>query len=660
MHKKTKTKILAILLVGLFIWVIFDLFMSSARQFESIVVHQTKNQLSTVCRSQAQSVQSHINTILKSIETLSSGTLMHKAFRENLPDEYFRDQVGYSPLRATKRAMEGKVDMLYRIDRNGIVQDIAPFIKDFIGEDFSRKPGVDTVLKERRIVISGVYTTYTFEKALSLNYPVFDDHEFIGLLRAMIFLDTFNDMVKHIAQDKQGYAIILDAEGVCISHPDASLIGQPLVDGLQKSGAGFDRKSAEKIVRQMKEGWTGGGFYRLPLKEKGVWKEQQVLVSFAPIKLIGNRPWSIAVTRNYRDVEKSINGFTRRMMFNAGFFVLMMGVALVMYYWNYRRRVMSEADAKTAQALQMANDQLRQEIKERQRAEQVLKQSEEDYRTLVNNVNVGIYRNTAGPEGRFLHVNPTFVKIFGYDSSEEVLAMPVKQFYPNPLDRKEFVEEIQSSGFLANKEMRLLKRDGTAVTVSFTAKAKYDDQGKVEWIDGVIEDITERKKMEEELRENEERYRMFLNSTDDVAFLKDEQLRYLVANKAFERLLGRKSEEIIGKTDADLFPAPMAAACRESDLKAMHSDTVVVSEELTGETVFESRKFLVRCANKILLGGYVREVSHKKKIEAELQRRMSELERFNRFAVDRELKMVELKNKIRQLEETQPEKELNV
>ena len=99
------------------------------------------------------------------------------------------------------------------------------------------------------------------------------------------------------------------------------------------------------------------------------------------------------------------------------------------------------------------------------------------------------------------------------------------------------------------------------------------------WIDdktgqlkGVIEysrDITERVKAEEARKLTEERLQTFLNSTQDVVFLKDEQFRFSFVNGATCDLLGRKEEEIIGKFDAELYPEGMAERIRKADLRAL-------------------------------------------------------------------------------------------
>jgi PAS domain S-box-containing protein len=137
----------------------------------------------------------------------------------------------------------------------------------------------------------------------------------------------------------------------------------------------------------------------------------------------------------------------------------------------------------------------------RKKAEEALLQSEKKYKTLTNNLQVGIYRNTTGPKGRFLEANPAIVKMFGYQSRADFFSINVADLYQNSYDRKKFIERIQETGFVKNKELLLKKKDGTPFIGSVTTVAVNDEKGEVKYYDGVMEDITERKKLEKQLQQ---------------------------------------------------------------------------------------------------------------------------------------------------------------
>jgi len=138
-------------------------------------------------------------------------------------------------------------------------------------------------------------------------------------------------------------------------------------------------------------------------------------------------------------------------------------------------------------------------ITSRKAAEKALIESEEKYRTLVEDLNVGIYRSTGDFFSHLLQANPAMAKILGYSSVGELLKALVSEFCRDSKHWELFFQEISRKGFVKDRDMRLHKKDGTPIVVSCTAKAQYDANGTIKWVDGAIEDITERKQLEEEI-----------------------------------------------------------------------------------------------------------------------------------------------------------------
>jgi len=158
-----------------------------------------------------------------------------------------------------------------------------------------------------------------------------------------------------------------------------------------------------------------------------------------------------------------------------------------------------------AQTFNFMTDKLKQTM-------EGLRASEEKYHTLVDNVKTGVYRNNI--EGRFIQVNPAIAEIFGCDSVEEFMGIAIADLYQNLEDRNSFLEEVQEKGFVKNRELALKKKDGTPIWCSVTTAAQRDEQGNIKWFDGVVEDITQRKRAEEE------RERLIRELTDAVARVK--------------------------------------------------------------------------------------------------------------------------------------------
>ncbi len=170
--------------------------------------------------------------------------------------------------------------------------------------------------------------------------------------------------------------------------------------------------------------------------------------------------------------------------------------------FEYSLAMQNQISFYEARLLPLLDDQIIaiiRNITSRKEAEEALRESEEKYRTLVENINVGIYRSAGDIVSYFLQANPAMAKIFGYSSVGEFLKAPVLQFFRNPEQLELFVQEISGNGFVKDRELSLHKKDGTLIVVSCTAKAQYDANGTIKWVDGVIEDITERKQIEEEI-----------------------------------------------------------------------------------------------------------------------------------------------------------------
>jgi len=125
--------------------------------------------------------------------------------------------------------------------------------------------------------------------------------------------------------------------------------------------------------------------------------------------------------------------------------------------------------------------------------------------------------------------------------------------------------------------------------------------------------ILERGQIEEELRQSKGLYRAFINSSPDIVFVKDEQFRHVIVNGAFLEHLGVMEDQVIGKSDFELFPSPVAEKCRQTDKEALESEGVVLSEETEGDRVFETYKFRINLGdNKFGIGGYVRDITDHK------------------------------------------------
>jgi PAS domain S-box-containing protein len=171
------------------------------------------------------------------------------------------------------------------------------------------------------------------------------------------------------------------------------------------------------------------------------------------------------------------------------------------FHIKARNVIFAEEEEEEEEELLVITD-----ITERKRAEQALRESEEKYRSLVNNIKLGIFRSTPGPHGKFIEVNLAMEEMTGY-SRGELLSMNVSDLYVRPEEREKVVQEVASSTGKTTTELNFRKKDGTEIVVSDTKVPVRDHTGKVLYFDGIIEDITGRKESEREKAALEEQFR---------------------------------------------------------------------------------------------------------------------------------------------------------
>ena len=175
-----------------------------------------------------------------------------------------------------------------------------------------------------------------------------------------------------------------------------------------------------------------------------------------------------------------------------------------------------------------------------------LQKSEKKYRELFDRVDQGIYISTK--EGKFIDCNEAMLKILGYDSKEEFFKMDIgKDLYVHPEDRKEFQKIIERDKSVINYEVEFKKKSGEKIPVLLTSHVRRDENGEIIGYQGLTIDISERFRMERELKEKNKFLSSLLESSVDCILAADTKGKVIFFNRAAEKLTGYKAEEVIGK-----------------------------------------------------------------------------------------------------------------
>jgi len=217
------------------------------------------------------------------------------------------------------------------------------------------------------------------------------------------------------------------------------------------------------------------------------------------------------------------------------------------------------SDYQRRQQLSQQNGLLLNEVRERKQTEAALKQTETKYRRIFENATEGIFQTSR--EGRYVSVNPALAKIYGYDSPEDLMwSVPDigKGLYVEPQRRAELVVYLEQFEQIEASESEVYCKDGSKIWISETVRKVYDEQGEFQYYEGIVHDITDRRRMEMELRQQRQQADRLLGNI----------LPYQIANrlKTRPRTIAENLDEVT-VLFADL--VQFTAASGQMDAKAL-------------------------------------------------------------------------------------------
>lgn len=149
------------------------------------------------------------------------------------------------------------------------------------------------------------------------------------------------------------------------------------------------------------------------------------------------------------------------------------------------------------------------DVTERKQAEEALRIAEENYRSIFENALEGIFQST--PDGHYISVNPAMARIHGYDSPEDMITSITKieqQLYVEPSYRNKFKRQMQEQGNVKRFEYQVYRQDGSIIWVEENTRAVRDNNGNVLYYEGIIQDISDRKRKEADLKRQLEELRI--------------------------------------------------------------------------------------------------------------------------------------------------------
>ena len=185
------------------------------------------------------------------------------------------------------------------------------------------------------------------------------------------------------------------------------------------------------------------------------------------------------------------------------------------------------------------------DITERKRAAEAVKASEEKYRSIFENSVEGIFQTS--PDGRFFSINPALARMMGFNTVEEMMNSYTdieQQHYVRHVDRAVFKQTLEKYGIIKNFETELYRKDRSNIWVSINAQAFRDRNGKLLYYEGTIEDISERKKTEDALRNEREKFRILSEYSPFGMAMINRDGTFAYINPKFKELFGYNLDDI--------------------------------------------------------------------------------------------------------------------
>ncbi|SLM28002.1 putative Histidine kinase [Desulfamplus magnetovallimortis] len=188
-----------------------------------------------------------------------------------------------------------------------------------------------------------------------------------------------------------------------------------------------------------------------------------------------------------------------------------------------------------------SNKKLEEEIDKHRITEQLLRESEEKYRSMNDNIPIGFFR--IGVDGKIIEYNRFLLNLLNIQSDHDIGQYRAENFYLNPVDRQEMIRKTLHEKEINGFECQIKKGDDKIAWVSISARAVEDDSGNVLYIDGAFEDITEKKVREDKLLQ----FAKVIEQADEEVLITSPKGIIEYVNPSFEQNTGYSSVEVIGR-----------------------------------------------------------------------------------------------------------------
>ncbi|MEW6264152.1 MAG: PAS domain S-box protein [Thermodesulfobacteriota bacterium] len=426
----------------------------------------------------------------------------------------------------------GYYDTLYYLDDDHRIELLAPPDPRYLGLDVSNLPYLQKSKGKKILIISRPFMSLrTGDPTVYLIRPLSRKGAVVGELSlgALQY-----EITRRRDRSSQDYIFILDQFGTLLAHPSSNLVKQQTNLGNLE----IFKRSWEREATLVYEYAGTRVLGSAVLVERAGWvvvDQVPLTVAFGPyastllLTLLASLIIWLALVINLRkQLQRHI--VTPLVQLSRETTKLAMGD-----FSPDRMLAALPATFIELNGLVADFQNMSQALQTRQTA---LRESEERYRGLFDRVPAGLYRTT--PAGQILEANAALVHMLGYPSLETLSAVNTARIYVRTEDRIQLLIKLEQDGVVHDFETQMRRHDGTIIWVRDNSRVVLDPGGRLQYYEGILEDITGRKLAEEE----QVRLTTAIEQCAEGIFLTDTNWIIQYVNPAFERITGYAGQEI--------------------------------------------------------------------------------------------------------------------
>ncbi len=470
------------------------------------------------------------------------------------------DAEGKAYLDSILRDNAREIRAITRMDERGVLAYSTPD-NSVAGRDVSSQEHIQRVLRTHAATASDVFTSVQGYRTIALHVPVFQGERFRGTLALLMDFDAIaRRYLDGVRVAETGYPFVYSQKGVLLYSPVPGLAGKPYLEVV----AHFPE--LKTIVEAMLRGEAGEGKFHFDRIRDQAPETVLKHAVYLPIKL-EDTFWSICMATPESEILVILKRFA--------LYLLPLSVVLLIC-------------TVLGVNLGLRHFVLEKEIVLRRETEAALKESEERYRSVIENISDVFYRTDK--DGRLIMVSPSGVALAGYETQEQVIGLNADTFWRRPEDRRRMVELIAEHGSVRDYEVELVDRNGQIIHAATSSSFYRGKDGDILGVEGIFRDISQRKRDRAALEESAKRFHsLFDNMAEGAAMhslVRDEtgravDYRIEEVNHSYERIFGAPAEHVVGKLVTEAFSLPFPPHLEEFVQVAATGNTLQTESFLT-------------------------------------------------------------------------------